>query len=856
MITVKATKSAGPGSDPASRYRLAERAPSATPYSIGMVLAGIGFYLRGLFPSWGNHASDKEPQPADPVSQPSPPTIVAVDGRRLDPAGKDRATESIAGSDGGLGPASPAMAVEASSPSAGSAGTPHVSIGGGFDLASSAPQGVRARAANDNVPPAGVREPTASKRTGDAGPARPGPGGDDHDSSGATGGGGQDDPGQVDDDDDIAPDEDEDETKASNRAPVVSGPIQLNDTFGCMAVLIGLSDLLRNASDPDGDALFVRNLTISSGTLTQAADGWLYDPSAMGSIVFTYEITDGALSALQTAHLTARPIAPVRGTDAADIIVGVDCADRIDGGAGNDIIDARGGADVVEGGAGRDHIVAGDGGDTVVGGAGDDVIFGGRGDDRIWGGDGRDRLFGEAGDDVLHGEAGDDDVFGGEGDDLAFGGAGVDAIVGEAGDDVIDGGAGDDRLIGGEGDDTVLGGDGADVIDGGAGRDLLGGGRDADVVAGGAGDDVVIGDADRADDAYDGGEGVDTLDYSAATGAIDAKLAAATAEGSDIGRDTATSFEILVAGAGDDRIVDGGSFRVIRSAGGDDRVTAAADGEDDVYDGGAGSDTIDYRGAAEDVAADLRAGTVAGVSIGSDRIQSFEVFIAGAGDDTIWGSDADETIYGRGGDDVVRDGAGADNVLAGAGDDLVEACADGSADAYDGGTGTDTLSYAATAAGVTVDLQKKTVTGAEVGRDTVDGFEEIVGGTGADTFIAYGKPASFRGGSGGDLFDFGQLEGAGLAGQVAYEILDFVVSDRIRVSKYDIFEEVVDTLEDRFEDVYGDDLDDGDMPIRIRHERTDEVRRTYVEGDMDRNDHYELSITLHGHHLLMMVEQA
>lgn len=870
MITVKGTKSAEPGSDPAGRYRLAEKPASGTPFGIGMVLIGIGFYLRDLFPSWGIQRPEEEPQPADSEDRPDAPTIVADGGERPSPEPGNEATDPVPASSGKLEPVSRLTGLNALSPAPESAAIPGLSIGGGFEPRSSAAQGISSRAANDNVAPPGAPKPNLSRATGDVDSASPGRRDDDDDRGGdadnddrggddAGGGGdGEGDPDSVDESDD-------DEAERSNRAPVVSGPIQLYDAFGCTAILIGLADLLRHASDPDGDALSVRNLTVSSGTLTQAGEGWLYDPSSMGDIVFTYEITDGSLAALQTAHLTVRAAPPILGTDGDDIIVGVGCADRIDGGPGDDIVDARGGADVVEGGAGRDHIVAGDGDDTVVGGAGDDIIFGGRGDDRVWGGDGSDRLFGEEGEDVLHGETGDDLVFGGDGDDLAFGGSGGDAIHGEAGDDVIDGEAGDDRLTGGDGDDTVLGGDGSDLIEGGAGRDLVGGGQDADVVGGGGGDDVVIGDADRADDVYDGGEGLDALDYSAATCAIEADMAAATAAGFDIGRDTATNFEILVSGTGDDRIVDGGSIGVIRSAGGDDSVAAAADGRDDIYDGGAGCDIIDYRAAIDAVVADLGGGTVAGNDIGSDRIRNFEGFLAGAGDDTIWGGDAGETIHGMGGDDaidagagddIVRDGAGADTVAAGEGDDSVEACADGGDDAYDGGTGTDTLSYAATAAGVTVDLQSKAVTGVEVGRDTIDGFEKIVGGSGGDTFVAHGGPVSFHGGKGDDLFDFSQLDGAELAGQVAYEILDFVVGDRIRVSRYEIFEEVVDTLEDRFEDVYGDDLDDDDMPIRIRHERTDEMRRTYVEADMDRNDHYELSITLHGHHLLMMVEQA
>jgi len=100
---------------------------------------------------------------------------------------------------------------------------------------------------------------------------------------------------------------------------VVSGPVQLYDSFGCVAILIGVADLLRNASDPDGDPLSVRNLTVSSGTLTQAGGSWFYAAASVGSVVFSYEITDGALSTLQTARLTVRETPPVQGSAGADI---------------------------------------------------------------------------------------------------------------------------------------------------------------------------------------------------------------------------------------------------------------------------------------------------------------------------------------------------------------------------------------------------------------------------------------------------------------------------------------------------------------------------------------------------------
>ena len=55
------------------------------------------------------------------------------------------------------------------------------------------------------------------------------------------------------------------------------------------------------------------------------------------------------------------------------------------------------------------------------------------------------------------------------------------------------------------------------------------------------GDDTIVGDADAADDIYDGGAGIDTLDYSAAKSAVDCRsrrqgIAAGAEIGTDSGR--------------------------------------------------------------------------------------------------------------------------------------------------------------------------------------------------------------------------------------------------------------------------------------------------------------------------------
>lgn len=433
-----------------------------------------------------------------------------------------------------------------------------------------------------------------------------------------------------------------------NRAPRLSGPVLLSDTLICVTLSLAMTDLLHGASDPDGDRLVIRDLTVSSGTLTRTASGWVYDPAEIGPVTLTYKVSDGSAFVTQVARFDVVAHSPIEGTEGDDRLLGSNCGEDIDGRAGNDIIDARGGNDTIFGGDGDDHIVAGDGNDVVHAGRGDDVVFGGRGNDWLQGGDGNDRLFGEDGDDVLRGDEGNDLLSGGNGSDLLFGGDGNDHVAGDAGDD---------RLAGEAGHDVLQGGAGSDIVDAGEG------------------DDHVIGDADGTADSYVGGEGHDLLDYAQATD------------------------------------------------------------------------------------------------------------------------------------------------------------------------------------GIVFDLPNGQASSEEIGDDMIAGFESYAGGSGNDHFIADAMPATFMGRAGDDLFEF--RAPALTHGQIiAYEIFDFMIGDRIRISRYDLFEEVMDSLEDRFEDIYGDDIDDDDLPIRITNARSDDVRTTLIEADLNGDDIYELAISLNGEHQITITEIA
>ncbi|MFJ5368683.1 cadherin-like domain-containing protein [Bosea sp. CER48] len=441
-------------------------------------------------------------------------------------------------------------------------------------------------------------EASARTPTGDAGrPADAGP--DRHGPDTKPGGGG--------DDDDPTPQE------PRNRAPRVSGPVQLADIGGCQTLMIASLALLMGASDADADPLSIIGLRASNGQLAAAEGGWVFKPQGgwYGTVTLTYWISDGEDYVRQTATLRVLEFLDVDGTAGDDRLLGSDCADRISGLGGDDIVDARGGNDIVVTGAGNDHIAggagndqidAGAGNDIVFGGAGNDVIHGGAGNDSLHGGDGDDTIYGGAGNDVITGGAGNDIIDAGEGDDTVDGGSGdniIDAGPGNdvvtagdgnntvragAGDDrvtlgngndVVDAGAGDDCVLAGGGDDRVFGGEGADVIAGGAGDDVLDGGAGADRVEGGTGNDWIVATGDAAADCYDGGEGHDTLDLSATEHGVTVDLTRGKAVGIEIGEDTVIDFETILGGSGDDCLIVGEKAATLKGGEGDDRFVFA-----------------------------------------------------------------------------------------------------------------------------------------------------------------------------------------------------------------------------------------------------------------------------------------
>jgi len=797
IIDVKGTKGGGKAAEAETRqrYELKEARPSKMPLAFGALILGIAAYLKSAMPSWGR-LPDEDEAPLRPEDGGKPHLKLVDVGMLSEPLEPFEQGDTSAEEQSQRIGSSSLFDNRLPEPTFLMVDSPPLDFSVSSGQRSNVSRLARFEgplfASNDNVAPS-TNSRSGGGRTG--GGAEPKediptdkPRGDDRD---------RDDKGDHDkprhsDSSSKPTDDDDDPRNPANRAPRVSGPVYLRDVAGCAAVLIGLSDLLANASDPDGDALSIMNLSVSSGTITWTADGWLYNGSGLGPVTVTYVITDGKASIVQQAYFSVIRNS-ITGTEGDDMLVGTACADDIKGLGGNDIIDGRAGDDYIDGGTGDDNLMGGAGNDILHGGDGNDIIFGGVGNDQISGGAGDDRLFGDDGDDTVFGDDGNDQIHGGTGNDALFGGAGNDLVSGEAGDDKIEGNAGHDTLDGGDGNDVVSGGDGNDRVEGGTGADLLLDGAGRDTVSGGEGDDHVVVALDGDRDVYDGGAGIDTLDLSATENGAEVDLAEGTVEGCEIGDNKISSFEVVQGGTGADTLSGSGGNETLSGGGGDDRLAGHAG--DDFLDGGAGND-------------------------------------------------------------VIADGAGQDSVSGGAGNDAILAAADGDDDAFDGGEGCDTLDYSSSDDGITVDFTEGTANGCDIGSDTFSGFETVVGGAGDDHFIVGQQPVVMAGGDGNDLFEFTAPPPVSAPVPVLHEIVDFEAGDRIRMSKYDIFEKVFDELEDQFESIYGDKVDEDDARIRYRHERSESIDRTVIEADLDRDTIYETTIHLDGHKAIVIVEHA
>ena len=441
-----------------------------------------------------------------------------------------------------------------------------------------------------------------------------------------------------------------------------------------------------------------------------------------------------------------------RGGDAeGDVLSGIE---HLVGSDGNDVLSGTAAANTLQGGRGDDMLEGGAGADTLDGGDGNDTASYARAASGVRAsllapgtntgeaaGDvyaSIDNLTGSAWNDVLEATNSNNRLDGGAGDDLLVGGAGADMLVGGAGEDTADYSGSTDGVQVDLAGSTGAGGDaegdslqGVENLLGTTAADWLRGNADDNRLLGGAGIDVLEGRAGA--DVLDGGDGIDTATYASAAAGVVASLVNAGQNSGDAAGDSYNSIENLQGSAFNDTLVGDGQDNRLDGDDGDDMLQGGVGA--DLLLGGDGNDTASYAGAASGLLVSLAApDTNTGEAVG-DSFSSIENLAGSGFDDTLIGNDAANKLSG---------GAGTDLLIGGAGTDTL-----------DGGAGIDTASYAASRAGVNVNLLSGLGSGGDAQGDRLIGIENLVGSALDDTLVGSAQANRLEGGDGADLLDGG-----------------------------------------------------------------------------------------------------
>jgi Ca2+-binding RTX toxin-like protein len=379
------------------------------------------------------------------------------------------------------------------------------------------------------------------------------------------------------------------------------------------------------------------------------------------------------------------------GNSLSNVLAGNSGNNTLDGGDGYDVLDGGAGADTLDGGSGNDSYVIDDAGDRLIetDGNGTDLVQ-------------NSVSFSIAGQYVEN--------------MTLTGSADIDG-TGNGVDNVLTGNSGNNRLGGGGGADTLRGGGGLDTLDGGAGaadiadyRDksasvvvTLNGASSATVnvggiaedtvknienVYGGSGDDTLIGDnlnntfrAGGGDNTLDGGDGIDTADYSyvghqdirvTLNGSGDGTVTIDILSEDDTLRNienvrTGLGFDTLTGDALDNLLDGGGNADTMQGGAGND--TYVVDGGDTIVEAaGEGTDTVQSSTQSIALAEELENVTLTG----SANISGS----GNGGDNLLIGSSGNNNLNGGSGADTMQGGAGNDTyVVDDAGDLVIETAA-------------------------------------------------------------------------------------------------------------------------------------------------------------------------------------
>ncbi|MHB2165897.1 peroxidase family protein [Alsobacter sp. R-9] len=293
------------------------------------------------------------------------------------------------------------------------------------------------------------------------------------------------------------------------------------------------------------------------------------------------------------------------------------------------------------------------------------------------------------------------------------------------------------------------------------------------------------------------------------------------------GTTTPLPMAALVATADHDALTGTGGEDHVQALSGDDAVVTH--GGSDVVAGGEGNDIVN--GGADD---DILAG-----GNGDD------ILLGSTGLDTIFGDAGADRLFGGDGADLLSGGLGNDSVFGGAGDDLVTAELNDGNDVYWGDAGVDTYDASVSTANLTIDVGtgfggKGSVSGLDIGSDTIWGFENVVAGSGNDTITASNAVNVLDGGAGNDVFRFVSASAAD-----GDTILGFEPGDRIDLSAIDA--NTGTATNDAFTIVSGGAFSAAGQ-LLVTFEQTAQGDFTVVQGNIDADLGADFTLRIAGHH--------
>lgn len=425
----------------------------------------------------------------------------------------------------------------------------------------------------------------------------------------------------------------------------------------------------------------------------------------------------------------------ITGSNFDDTLIGNLNANTLTGGAGNNILEGMGGADVLIGGTGSDTASYAHATALVNASLTDPLILGSgfviRGDalgdtynsiENLEGSDFSDILVGDAQANILSGNAGDDKLIGGLGGDTLNGGLGTDTASYEYATLDVVASLTDNSIAQGEAVGDIF--------------------NDIENLTGGSGNDTFTGAAGSIANAFDGGAGNDTVSYAQSTAGVVAKLDTSNAtiaviQTNDAAGDTFVRIENLTGSGYDDTLIGNAGVNVLTGGLGNNILEGLAGG--DSFIGNVGTDTVSYAHSTLGVVSSLTTG-LAGVTQTNDAAGDTYFSI-----ENMLGTEFVDNLIGN---------SGVNNIAGGLGNDILEGL--GGADTLDGGLGADTASYSHSTGDVTVSLFTSSGTQGDAAGDVLISIENLQGGSGNDTFISgTGLQANaFDGGLGTDTVSY------------------------------------------------------------------------------------------------------